>query len=172
MNPAEVAAQAAAHAAQVAQRRQDFADWATCRDRFFDYTDALNALALDQDNQVLANDAENRAKALYDVVSILSSWDKDSRPSRALYWKPAEHMAWEWPGADTPTGLLTLNNPSTLYMSPPPARVPPVPAAAPVRRQAPRGPPVPTAAPVRRQAPRPPPPGGPSFTATQRAQFG
>lgn len=116
-----------------AQRARDSQAWSECRELFLDYMDALNNLAEDQEKQDLANAAELCASALYEKVRTIPRWRLNSLPSRALFWKPAEFMAWEWPGDDV--NVLDFSNPSLLYMPAPPGWTNPDPPAAPVRRR-------------------------------------
>lgn len=116
-----------------AQRAHDSGEWSACRELFLDYMAALNTLSDDQDNQVLANEAELRASALYERARTIPRWNNCSLPSRALLWKPAEFMAWEWPGDDV--DVLDLSNPSLLYMNAPPGWTSPATPPAPVRRR-------------------------------------
>ncbi|KAK1834927.1 hypothetical protein QBC39DRAFT_368642 [Podospora conica] len=98
------------------QQRTTWRLWENCRNLFFDYTDALNALEGDSVNVDLRNEAELRARGLYEAVRALDYWVLNSKPSRMLYWKPADFMGWEWP-AEEDGSLISLNSPSTKYMS-------------------------------------------------------
>lgn len=146
-----------------AQRAHDSGEWSACRELFLDYMAALNTLSDDQDNQVLANEAELRASALYERARTIPRWNNCSLPSRALLWKPAEFMAWEWPGDDV--DVLDLSNPSLLYMDAPPGWTSPATPPAPVRRRPAVVAPAPAPAPAA-------PAGGAAATGTDTAATG
>lgn len=133
--PAAAPAQGASQVAQAvfAQRARESGEWSACRELFLDYMAALNTLSDNQENQELANEAELRASALYERARTIPRWDTCSIPSRALFWKPADFMAWEWPGDDV--DVLDFSNPSLLYMPAPPGWANPATPAAPVRRR-------------------------------------